>query len=62
MADMPDSKNSHVSTMSQKTPRGIRHGPIIATLSRLGFGDQVSSKSQFPFPDRGGRGDCIRGD
>lgn len=32
-----------------------------ATLSRLGFGDQVSGKSQFPFPDRGGRGDCIRG-
>ncbi|MBB2908708.1 putative MATE family efflux protein [Rhizobium sp. RAS22] len=35
MADMPDSKNSHVSTISQKTPRGILHGPITPTLFRL---------------------------
>lgn len=35
MADMPDSKNSHASTISQKTPRGILHGPITPTLFRL---------------------------
>lgn len=35
MADMPDSKNSHVSTISQETPRGILHGPITPTLFRL---------------------------
>lgn len=35
MADMPDSKNSHLSTISQKTPRGILHGPITPTLFRL---------------------------
>lgn len=35
MTDMPDSKNSHVSTISQKTPRGILHGPITPTLFRL---------------------------
>ncbi|EPR23218.1 hypothetical protein L905_08510 [Agrobacterium sp. TS43] len=35
MADMPDSKNSHVSTISQKTPHGILYGPITATLFRL---------------------------
>ena len=35
MADMPDSTNSHVSTISQKTPHGILHGPITATLFRL---------------------------
>ncbi|MDA5635954.1 MULTISPECIES: MATE family efflux transporter [Rhizobium/Agrobacterium group] len=35
MADMPDSKNSHVSTISQKTPRGILYGPITPTLFRL---------------------------
>lgn len=35
MADMPDSKNSHVSTISRKTPHGTLHGPITATLFRL---------------------------
>ena len=35
MADMPDSKNSHASTVSQKTPHGILHGPITPTLFRL---------------------------
>lgn len=35
MADMPDSKNSHISTVSQKTPHGILHGPITPTLFRL---------------------------
>ncbi|MDA5640100.1 MULTISPECIES: MATE family efflux transporter [Agrobacterium] len=35
MADMPDSKNSHVSTISQKTPYGILHGAITPALFRL---------------------------
>ncbi|NTA39298.1 MATE family efflux transporter [Agrobacterium salinitolerans] len=35
MADVLDSKNSHVSTLSQKTPYGILHGAITPALFRL---------------------------
>lgn len=35
MAEMPDSKSSHVSTVWQKTPHGILYGPITPTLFRL---------------------------
>ncbi|MGV2052540.1 MATE family efflux transporter [Agrobacterium sp. 22-209-1] len=35
MADVLDSKNSHVSTISQKTPYGILHGAITPALFRL---------------------------